>query len=85
MSVAVVCGNRLGTGDLSGALGAFLLLAANVICVNLSAVVTFVAQGIRPRRWWEADRARRATRFALIIWSTLLLALVAVIFASAKH
>lgn len=61
-----------GSGRLEAALGAFLLVAVNVICVNLAGVVTFLAQGVRPRAWWDADRARRASRNAILLWAALL-------------
>ncbi len=74
----VACGMLLGGGrpDLAG--GAALLLATNVVCVNLAGVATFLLQGIRPARWWEAERARRGTRTALLLW-TLALALLALL------
>jgi len=56
-----------------------LLLATNVICVNLSGVVTFLIQGLRPRRWWEAEKASRAARIAVLLWSFLLAVLVLLI------
>jgi uncharacterized hydrophobic protein (TIGR00341 family) len=51
---------------------ALLLLSVNLICVNLAGVVTFLLQGIGPRTWWEAEKTRRATRRALVIWCVLL-------------
>ena len=36
---------------------------------------TFLLQGVRPRNWWEANRAKRATWIALVLWSMLLLVL----------
>lgn len=75
----VTFGLLLGSGYLTQAWGAFGLLAGNVICVNLAGVVTFLIQGIRPRMWWEADRARKATRIALVFWAALLIALIFVI------
>jgi uncharacterized hydrophobic protein (TIGR00341 family) len=72
----VTCGLLVGAGHFPEASGAFLLLATNVICVNLSGVVTFLFQGVHPGSWWEADRARRATRMAIGLWIALLLVLV---------
>ncbi len=51
----------------------------NLICVNLAGVVTFLIQGIRPLSWWEAAKAKKATRVALITWVFLLVALVAML------
>ncbi len=61
---------------------AFLLVASNVVCVNLAGVATFYVQGVRPRTWWEAEKSTRAVRIALTIW-LVLLALVAAIIAVA--
>lgn len=77
-----VFGLMLATGEFDLARGALMLVATNVICVNLAGVLTFVAQGIRPRTWWEAERAIKATRISLAIWITLLLALVLLIMQS---
>jgi uncharacterized hydrophobic protein (TIGR00341 family) len=75
-----VCGLLLGTGELSGATGAFLLFITNIICINLAGVLTFLVQGVSPRAWWEADKAKKATRKALILWSIILVVLAVVIF-----
>jgi uncharacterized hydrophobic protein (TIGR00341 family) len=68
----VACGLLLGSGHLAAALGAALLVAVNVICVNLAGVVTFLIQGVHPRTWWEASVARRSTRNAISIWIVVL-------------
>lgn len=75
----VASGLLLGGGYPSEASGAFLLLMTNLICVNLAGVATFLVQGVRPNRWWEAERAKKATRVALGLWSLLLAALVVLI------
>jgi uncharacterized membrane protein len=66
------------------ALGAMLLLLTNLICVNLAGVVTFLARGIRPLTWWEANRAKKATRQAIAIWTILLTILAVVILLSQR-
>ena len=76
MPPLIVCGLFMGSQQFGYALGALLLVATNVICVNLTAVVTFLIQGIRPQTWYETDRAKRATRVAIGVWGTLLVALV---------
>jgi len=76
---AVVFGVMLGVENWGMASGAVLLLAVNLVCVNLTAIATFALQGIRPRNWWKADGARRATRRALLAWAILLAALAALI------
>ncbi len=80
----VAFGLLLGAGYWPEALGALLLLVTNLICVNLAGVTTFLAQGIRPRHWWEADKAERATRWAIALWSLLLMLLVTVIILSQR-
>ena len=77
-------GLLLAAGDLPRAGGALLLVATNVICINLSGVLTFAAQGLRPRTWWEADRAKKATRIAVLTWTLLLVALLGLIFVAAR-
>ncbi|GAB4279570.1 MAG: TIGR00341 family protein [Deferrisomatales bacterium] len=72
----VTLGLLLGSGSWRLAGGAALLFLTNLICINLAGVVTFWAQGVRPGRWWEARRARQATRRALALWMALLAALV---------
>jgi uncharacterized hydrophobic protein (TIGR00341 family) len=75
----VVVGLLVGAGEWSGAAGAAMLVATNVICVNLAGVVTFLGQGVQPLSWWEARRARRASWIAVAIWVSLLAILVLLI------
>jgi uncharacterized hydrophobic protein (TIGR00341 family) len=56
------------------------LAFANVICVNLSGILTFSLQGIRPGTWWEKSKAGRAKRRALKIWIFLLVLLALLVF-----
>lgn len=80
----VTVGLLVGSGHFPMALGAVLLLLTNLICVNLAGVTTFLVQGIRPITWWEADRAKKATRIAIVLWVLLLSALVVVILVSQR-
>jgi uncharacterized hydrophobic protein (TIGR00341 family) len=75
----VVAGMLLGAGYFAMGSRAVLLLATNIICVNLAAVGTFLLQGVRPNRWWRAARARRMVAFAAGLWAVLLAALVVLI------
>lgn len=75
----VTGGLLLGAGRANAALGGFLLTATNLVGLNLASVVTFLAHGLRPSRWWEAQRARQATRVALVAWTLLSLLLAALI------
>lgn len=80
----VVFGLLLGQGEWILATGAMLLVLTNLICINLSGVVTFLAQGIRPRKYVDADRARKTTMIALALWTFLLALLVVLIILSQK-
>jgi uncharacterized hydrophobic protein (TIGR00341 family) len=80
----VTCGLMVGSGHSREAMGALLLLVSNIICVNLAGVVTFLVCGIRPLTWWEADRARRATRVAMALWLGLLAVLIGLIFLARR-
>ncbi|MBN1885246.1 MAG: TIGR00341 family protein [Candidatus Krumholzibacteriota bacterium] len=73
----VTAGLLLGGGMPDLALRAAALLVTNIACVNLAGVVTFLAQRVRPRRWWEEERARRAARISIAIWVVVLAVLVA--------
>ncbi len=72
------CGLFFGAGMMSQAAGAALLFLANIICLNLAGVVTFLLQGVRPLSWYEKERARKATVKAAVIWLLLLAALVGI-------
>jgi len=76
---AVTFGMLIGSGHVSLGLGALLLLFVNVICVNLSAVATFLFQGVQPLNWGEANKARKSTKFALFLWTSLLILLAILI------
>ena len=78
----VTMGLLCGSGQWPLAFGSFLLFLINLICVNLAGVVTFWIQGIRPVTWWEATRAKKATRSAIFIWLIMLIALVSMILIS---
>jgi uncharacterized hydrophobic protein (TIGR00341 family) len=82
MPPVVACGMLVGAGDLSLAYGAFLLTTANLICINLAGVLTFLAQGVHPRNWWEAEIARKAIRKAILMWLVLLAVLLAILWFS---
>lgn len=79
MPPLVAAGLLLASGHPYLALGAAELLAVNVIGVNLSGVLTFVLQGVRPRNWWEKQRAKKAVITAIVLWLVLLAGLVTII------
>lgn len=68
----VTFGMLLGAGHAELALGALLLTAINLICLNLTGVATFLLQGVSPARWWEAKKAKRMSLLALAAWAGLL-------------
>jgi uncharacterized hydrophobic protein (TIGR00341 family) len=77
---AVAFGIMLGFGDASLASGAGLLLAINVVCVNLAIKVVFFFKGIRPRTWWEKKKAKRAMAIYILVWVVTLIILVFIIY-----
>jgi len=76
----VAFGIMLGAGLFNNAAGAGLLFAVNVVCINLSANLTFIWKGVRPSRWYEKRKAKRAVRRNLMFWTILLLALAIIIY-----
>jgi uncharacterized hydrophobic protein (TIGR00341 family) len=80
----VTFGLLLGSKFFHLALGALILFLTNFIAINLSGVICFLVQGVSPKDWWEADKARRASRRAIAIWFALLFVLVAAIVLSQR-
>ncbi len=80
MPPLVTSGMLLGANHPRPALGALLLFLANFISVNLAGVATFLARGVHPRSWWEAEKARKASRRAMLLWLVLLAALGAILY-----
>ncbi len=68
-------GIMLGAGRYDLALGAALLLAVNIVCVNLSAKLVFLFKGVQPRTWYERKKARKAMIFYMVFWIISLAAL----------
>jgi uncharacterized hydrophobic protein (TIGR00341 family) len=69
-------GMMLGIGEYEYALGAALLLAVNVVCVNLSAKLVFLYRGVKPRTWLEKQKARQSTPVYIFVWGLLLMILL---------
>jgi uncharacterized hydrophobic protein (TIGR00341 family) len=76
---AAAVGLTLGHGETDHAMGAFLLLAANIVSVNLAAKLVFLVKGIRPRTWAEKAKAKRAMSIYIMVWVVTLVLLSAVI------
>lgn len=66
-----------GAGEMQLALGATLLLAVNVVSVNLAAHTMLLWRGIRPRTFYEKKAARRGQIVSATIWISLLVLLAA--------
>lgn len=62
----------LGTGQTALAGGAMMLLAVNVVSVNLAAHSILFWRGIRPRTFFEAKRAARGRMASGLVWLLLL-------------
>jgi uncharacterized membrane protein len=77
---AAALGMLLGSGQFQLALGAGLLLAVNVVCVNLSAKLMFLFKGVTPRTWLEKRKARQSVTIYFLIWIVTLLILLAAIY-----
>jgi uncharacterized hydrophobic protein (TIGR00341 family) len=74
-------GLMLGAGNLELATGAGLLLAVNIVCVNLAAKISFLFRGIKPRTWLEKQKARQSMAIYIILWIlSLAILLVAIYF-----
>ena len=80
----VVLGLLLGTQEWDLAFGALLLLITNIMGINLAGVLTFLLQGIRPVKWWQADKATKASKVAITLWTVLLAILAVVILISQR-
>lgn len=76
----VTAGLLIGDMQFGIAYYAFLLLTTNIICVNLAAVATFTVQGVSPRTWYKAEKAKKVNKIAFTLWAALLLILSLLIF-----
>ena len=80
MPPTVVLGIMLGHGDLEHAFGAFLLLAINIVCINLAAKVVFRIKGVEPRTWYEKQEVKTHIRWQMVSWTIALGLLIALMF-----
>lgn len=62
----------IGTGQITLATGAAMLLAVNIVSVNLAAHTVLFWRGVRPRTFFEKKRAARGRVISGIIWVSLL-------------
>ena len=70
---AATMGIMLGQGNVQLAMGALLLLAVNITCVNLASKVVFFLKGVSPRTWAERKKAKRSMNVYVAGWLALLL------------
>lgn len=76
----VTVGLLVGDLQFGAAYYALLLLTTNIICVNLAAVITFAVQGVSPRTWYRAEKAKKFNKVAVLSWGVLLLILSLLIY-----
>jgi len=74
-----VFGLLLGSGHYYLATGAFLLFLVNLVCINLSGLITFYVQRIKPLKTWDAFKAYKITYLAMGIWAFILIILLVLI------
>jgi uncharacterized hydrophobic protein (TIGR00341 family) len=79
---AVASGILAAEGRLEGALAALLLAAGNVTALTLAAMLTFLWRGMRPRNWWQEDRAKRSARLGVAVFVALFIVLALLILFS---
>ncbi len=78
---ATAVGIMLSQGNLALATGAALLLAVNIVCVNLASKLVFLVKGVSPRTGLEKAKAKRATVIYVLVWLLTLAALILAIYA----
>ena len=79
MPPAAATGYMLGTERYALAAGAGALLTVNIVCINLSAQIVFLAKGVKPRSWIKRRAAKEFTATSILVWSVLLLVLIGII------
>jgi uncharacterized hydrophobic protein (TIGR00341 family) len=68
-------GMMLASSHKEFAAGAALLLAVNIVCVNLSATLVFLFKGVRPRTWIEKRKAQQSAAWIGLFWTAALVML----------
>ena len=80
MPSAVTIGLMLSIAEYNHALGAALLLAVNIVCINLSSKLVFLFRGIKPRTWLGAHKAKQSRLLYIVLWVVLLALLFLMIY-----
>jgi len=76
----VATGLLIGSGMFDLAFGAGILTITYIICVNLAGVITFLLQGIKPKNFRDRREGEELSRYAIIIWASLLIGLAVIIY-----
>ncbi len=84
MPPAVTIGLMLSISEYNNALGAALLLAVNIVCINLSSKLVFLFRGIKPRTWLEAHKAKQSRLLYIGAWLIMLALLFLMIYLRHK-
>lgn len=72
---AATFGMMIGAAKWQFAAGAGLLLAVNIVCVNLACKLVFLFKGIEPRTWWQKKSAHRSMKIYITVWVVTLVLL----------
>ncbi len=75
-------GLLFSSGYFEYGVSAFLLFVLNIVCINFASMITFFLQGVRPKKWWEQEKANGALKKAFLLWGIMLaiLALIVIFF-----
>ena len=79
MPPAATVGITLGAGKFDLAMNASILLAVNIVAVNLAAQLVLLLKGIRPRTWLERKTATQSVKITILGWGLMLAILTAII------
>lgn len=74
----------LGSGQYALAAGSAMLLAVNVVSVNIAAHTVLFWRGIRPRTFFEDKKAARGRMASGIVWVALLCILIGLIWSEVQ-
>jgi len=77
---ATVFGLMLGDERFDLAFNAGILLAINIVSINLSSKIVFLLKGISPRTWFEKEKAKHAMEWYISIWVITLIVLMFLIY-----
>lgn len=78
-------GLMLGKADWAHAYGAGLLLAVNIVCINLVGKISFRLAGIKPRTWLEQRKAQQSMTAYFLVWAITLSTLGVAVFLYQQH